>query len=175
MQMKCGWCEHIQDVRTWQDECRKCGESEFVELETDYSGNLAESKNKMNIINLTPHEINIHVTSDVSASGAEYPEIISVPPSGEVARVAQSREALPDLAFEHNLIPVSRSAFGAIEDLPEPKENTIYIVSGLVLSRTTRQDVFAPGEAIRNDKGQIIGCNGLSAASERAKAMAQKA
>lgn len=30
--MQCGWCGHRQKVYTWQDECRNCGECEFVNI-----------------------------------------------------------------------------------------------------------------------------------------------
>lgn len=109
----------------------------------------------MNIINLTPHEINIY--------GHETVPQWTYPPSGKVARVSQTSEELPAIAG----IPVSRLTFGAVENLPEPTPNTIYIVSGLVLSRCTgRNDVFAPGEAVRDGQGRVIGCIGLSAAPE---------
>lgn len=51
-------------------------------------------------------------------------------------------------------------------DLPEPKLDTIYIVSGMVLAALngSRPDVYAPDigpDAIRNDKGHIIAVIGL--------------
>lgn len=104
----------------------------------------------MNIINLTPHALNIFDGNTIH----------EIAPSGNVARVAQNRETLDNVAG----LPVTRSTFGKIEGLPKPRNNTIYVVSGLVLSRTTRQDVFAPGEGIRDENGRIIGCKGLSAA-----------
>ena len=108
----------------------------------------------MNIINLTPHALNIHKQDD---------SILTIEPSGEIARVGQSREQLPVI----DGIEITRSTFGKIENLPEPQADTIYVVSGLVLSRTSRDDVFAPGEAIRNERGQVIGCKGLSAANSQ--------
>lgn len=32
VEMKCGYCGHKQHVRTWDSECRNCGECEFVEI-----------------------------------------------------------------------------------------------------------------------------------------------
>lgn len=30
--MQCGWCGYQQKVHTWQDECRNCGECEFLDI-----------------------------------------------------------------------------------------------------------------------------------------------
>jgi hypothetical protein len=30
--MQCGWCGHRQEVQRYDDECRRCGECEFVEI-----------------------------------------------------------------------------------------------------------------------------------------------
>ena len=108
----------------------------------------------MNVVNLTPHEINVY--------GMETVPQWTYPPSGTVARATETREELPTLIPG---MPVYRMSFGGVENLPEPQEGTIYLVSGLVLSRCAgRDDVFAPGEAVRDDKGRVIGCIGLSAA-----------
>lgn len=111
----------------------------------------------MNIINLTPHALNIK-----TATG----DIIEVAPSGIVARVSENREALPAL----NGIGVTRATYGDVENLPPVAPGTVYVVSALVLARVTgRSDVFAPGPAIRDDAGRIIGCDGLSAAPDSDK------
>lgn len=104
----------------------------------------------MNIVNLTPHTLNIHTNNG---------NIIDVAPSGIIARVVTGREELEPIAG----ISVSRASFGAIEGLPEPADDTIYVVSGMVLARTNRQDVFSPGELIRDEKERVIGCLGLNA------------
>ena len=50
-------------------------------------------------------------------------------------------------------------------NLPEPKEGTIYIVSGMVLSGLagSRSDVYAPATALaaRNELGHIVSVPGL--------------
>lgn len=108
----------------------------------------------MNIVNLTPHELNI-----CNAAG----ETVSIPPSGTIARVAETRVQLRAV----NGIPVTRAEYGAVEGLPEPQEGAIYVVSALVLGRCGgRSDVFAPGTAVRDAEGRVIGCSGLSAAPD---------
>jgi len=57
--------------------------------------------------------------------------------------------------------------FGDVQDLPEPIQDTKYIVSALVLAalRGSRFDVVAPAtghkDAIRNNDGQIISVPGF--------------
>lgn len=101
------------------------------------------------IVNLTPHELNIH---------ADDGTITTIAPSGAIARVSQQSERIATI----DGIAIARNTYGAVEGLPEPKFGSIYVVSALVLQRTKRTDVFAPGEAVRDDAGRIVGCRGLS-------------
>lgn len=102
------------------------------------------------IVNLTPHQINII---------ADDGKVVSIPPSGQVARVAQTREPRGSI----DGITVTYSTFGDVEGLPDPQDGVIYVVSGLVLSAVPdRTDVFAPGEAVRDGEGRVIGARGLS-------------
>ena len=64
-------------------------------------------------INLTPHTITIN-------NGTEYH------PSGKVARVTNK--------FSNFCCGISTVFYGEIENLPEPEEGTIYIVSAMVLA-----------------------------------------
>ena len=101
----------------------------------------------MNIINLTPHAINIIVNGETT----------TIESSGTVARV--TTEIVPT---DNPLLFTQQ--FGDVQGLPEPQDNTIFIVSALVLARVPhRTDVFAPltAQAFRNDAGQIIGVPGL--------------
>ena len=54
---------------------------------------------------------------------------------------------------------ICQQVFGDVTGLPEPKEDTVYIVSALVLAATDRQDVVAPATGhpgcVRNEKGLI--------------------
>src|SRR5690606_37349902 len=76
----------------------------------------------MKFINLTPHAVSIR-----NEAGEE---VLALPPSGAVARVAEQREALGLLAG----IEISRASYGAAEGLPEPRPGVAYIVSALVLA-----------------------------------------
>jgi hypothetical protein len=102
------------------------------------------------IINLTPHAINF-----VGEAG----DIIkTVEPSGQLARVSTKTVVRGDI----DGIPITETEFGEVEGLPEPREDTIFIVSSLVAQRCwERQDVFIPNESVRDEKGRIIGCKSL--------------
>lgn len=106
----------------------------------------------MEFVNLTPHALNIH-------SGGK---VITLPPSGIVARVAQT--------FQHDYlksqefgIDIFETNYGEVENLPEPKQGIIFIVSGLVKQAVKRQDVLSPGELVRDSQGRPTGCKGLRA------------
>ena len=114
-----------------------------------------EVAQEMKIINLTPHVINIR-----RADGS----VIDIPPSGQVARCAETRVPAGEIAG----IGVTIAVYGAVEGLPEPERNTIYIVSAIVLTRVPeRKDVFAPGTLIRDADGKPIAADGLSGTPAR--------
>lgn len=106
----------------------------------------------MNIVNLTPHTINI-INGDKN---------VAIAPSGNIARVASSTEQVGEVEVAGMIIPVTVSKFGDVVGLPEPTEGTIFVVSGMVAGQVSREDVFSPGEQVRNDAGQVIGCKTLS-------------
>ena len=80
-------------------------------------------------------------------------------PSGKVARVANK--------FSNFCCGISSVFYGEIENLPEPEEGTIYIVSAVVLAAAKnkgRTDVVAPAtghpDCIRKD-GFIVSVPGF--------------
>ncbi len=101
-------------------------------------------------VNLTPH--------DVKIVGVRYLEHVTLPASGKVARVASTTT----LAGEYEKIPMMRSTLGAVEGLPEPRDGVIYVVSALVRSAVPhRDDVASPGDLVRDERGNVVGCRGL--------------
>lgn len=107
----------------------------------------------MKFINLTPHEINV-VNPCV---------IITIPPSGTVARVSVSRQVIWKAETEGGFgIPIFVPSFGNVENLPEPHNNTYFIVSTLVRTALPhRLDLISPGNLVRDDNGNVIGCDGF--------------
>lgn len=103
----------------------------------------------INFINLTPHPINII-------------GIGVIIPSGNIARVTTVETKIGEVVG----ISVMSRTFMDVQGIPPSTENTIFIVSSIVLSATNRTDVVAPdtgNTAIRNDKGHITGVTQLIA------------
>jgi hypothetical protein len=111
---------------------------------------------KMNIVNLTPHPLNL------MPEGPDGPTV-TIPPSGSVARCATSRVQVGTVTMDGIAIPVNRTEFGAVTGLPDPQPDTIYIVSAVVAQAVPdRPDVFIVDDAVRDDQGRIIGARALA-------------
>lgn len=111
----------------------------------------------MKLINLTPHAITIHAEAFAGFSAR-----VELPASGTVARCAVTSRSIGTVEHGGVAIPVTTTALGAVTDLPEPSDGVGYIVSRIVAEAChTRSDLYFPGEAIRDERGQIVGCRGL--------------
>lgn len=99
-------------------------------------------------VNLTSHPIN-----DVYSG-------IEIPSSGREARAQFDSDIIEDMGP----LSIRKMKVKCILGLPEPKENTVYIVASVVLTHVeNRTDVIAPGPATRDGRGQVIGCKGFRA------------
>lgn len=108
----------------------------------------------MTIRNLTPHAINI--------IGENNEVLATFEPSGIIARAAQTKELVEELNITGMTIPVYESTFGKVENLPEPEEDTIFVVSALTAQACKdRHDVYVTDNPVRDDQGRIIGCRSL--------------
>lgn len=88
----------------------------------------------MVVVNLTPHDI---VVYDLDGKNI----LATIKASGTVARVNT------DESFEGNIctIPVVKTNFSDVFGVPEPKEDTYYLVSRMVKDRLMdRSDVLCP-------------------------------
>ena len=106
------------------------------------------------IINLTPHDVHVLL----GPSCAVFSQ------TGNIARVVQTLEHVTNLNLMEDkvCIPVHRVKYGAVDGLPEPKDNVVYIVSAIVKNAVpNRKDLLSPGEVVRDKQGNIIGCNGF--------------
>ncbi len=107
----------------------------------------------MRFRNLTPHAITV-----VREDGYET---VFGPDLAGPARVSVRTETLPAIAG----FRLQQQAFGQVENLPEFDEDTVLIVSALVLAQCKdRADVVAPDtgrDAIRNDLNQIVAVRGF--------------
>jgi len=110
----------------------------------------------MKVVNLTPHALNL------MPAGPTGP-VVTIPPSGQVARCATSRVQVNTVTVDDITIPVNRTQFGAVTSLPDPQPDTIYIVSAVVAQAVPdRTDVFIVDDAVRDEQGRIIGCRALA-------------
>lgn len=106
--------------------------------------------NTQTIINLTPHDINV-----ISDTGNR----ITYPRSNTMARVFSTSTRVGQL---EDGTPLFRTSYGEVEGLPDPQDNTIYIVSSMIRSRLPeRTDLASPCGLVRDSDGNIIGCSGL--------------
>ena len=103
----------------------------------------------MNIINLTPHDVKVF---------ADEQEHV-FPKSGTVARVNSTSQHFRFV----NGLPVHRTIYGEVENIPKPQEGVIYIVALLVAQvlGNSRVDIVCPDtgpdSAVRDEKGLIAG------------------
>jgi hypothetical protein len=106
----------------------------------------------MQIINLTPHKINIY--------NEDGKEIMVIEPSGTIAKIKVERERVDTILG----IPIFKTIVDEPENLPiyTGINEFVYIVSGMIRAYVKRSDFYQPGELLRNDEGQPIGCIGLS-------------
>lgn len=106
------------------------------------------------LVNLTPHVLNVQL----SEGATDISEWLKLEPSGQVARVASESKQVGTVSG----VSIYETKFGEVEGLPEPKEGVYFVVSRLVLQASGRKDLLSPGELVRNEAGQPIGCKGLS-------------
>ena len=100
----------------------------------------------MKFVNLTPHAIHL-----IDANN----NMTTFPPDGTVARVSTS--SMP--AYNFNGIDVVRQVTGPVVALPKCALGVIWIVSAMVrMARPDRHDLVSPGDLVRDDQGNIIGC-----------------
>lgn len=103
----------------------------------------------MKFINLTPHDITV-----IKQTG----DRMTFAKSGIIARVSQETAVVQSV----DGINISTATFGPVVGLPDWTPDTFYIVSAMVKSASTgRSDLVSPGELVRDDSGNVIGCKGF--------------
>ena len=130
------------------------------------------------IINCTPHDIVFVIENHIDDEFYAIEKFI-IKKSGIVPRVKEvenkidvfktkvTRESeIEEDGYDNgwNLyIDIIEKSFMEVEGLPEPKENTYYIVSALVAGAAkNRNDLLIPNDIVRDDQGRIIGCRSLA-------------
>lgn len=109
----------------------------------------------MKVVNLTAHSINVILGEQNIAY-----------PSEGLARVKTEEKIIGTV----DGIPVVKTVYTTVEGLPDMQEDTVYLVSTLVLQAlkangVCRPDCLAPNTglsgAIRDDQGRIVGVRGF--------------
>ena len=125
------------------------------------------------IINCTPHDIVFVVENHIDDEFYVVEKFI-IEKSGIIPRLIESQEKVDTFKTEvireyenekgWNLyIDIMKKSFNEVEGLPEPQENTYYIVSALVAGAAkNRDDLVVPNDTIRDGEGRIIGCRSLA-------------
>ena len=107
-------------------------------------------------LNLTPHPLNVK-----SVAG----EYVTIPPSGEIARVVYDRLPPEQVRIDgREIAVVVAGSPREIIGLPEPEEGVVLIVAKAVSDAAPahRGDLMSPGRLIRDEDGTVIGCDGLT-------------
>lgn len=77
---------------------------------------------------------------------------ISIPPSGEVAR----------LNVQETYIPAFHTKLQGTHNVPDPVTDTILVTSTMVRrALANRLDITSPAQIIRDSQGTVVGCRGL--------------
>ena len=106
----------------------------------------------MKLKNFTPHNVVIVINNATKI----------VIPSDGIARVTETKTVAPSIDVDGAIIETFISAFGEVENLPPQEEGVMLIVSALVASAAKgRDDLLVPGELVRDDGGNIVGCKSL--------------
>ncbi|NCU38383.1 hypothetical protein EOL96_04990 [Candidatus Saccharibacteria bacterium] len=128
------------------------------------------------IINATPHVLNIFVEDEAGTvagvvgfgrgRAATFRQVAELKPSGLVPRAATSKVALEPVVVDGVMIPVDRTAYGEVENLPEPDSETTYVVSLLAAQAAqaggrNTDDLLVIGDTVRDADGKIIGATGF--------------
>ena len=105
----------------------------------------------MEILNLTPHPVNIINGEGVTTA--------TFPVAGPAPRLVELVETLPAV----NGITVNKVSYGKeITDLPEPQEGVLLIVSRITAAAVTgREDILFPHGEVRDENGRILGVQAL--------------
>ena len=105
----------------------------------------------MEILNLTPHPVNI-----INGEGVMN---ATFPVAGPAPRLAELVESLPAV----DGLPVNKVSYSEeITNLPAPHQGVLLIVSRITAAAVTgREDILFPHGEVRDENGRILGVQAL--------------
>lgn len=103
----------------------------------------------MKIRNLSPHDVVVII----GGKKINFPK--------EVEKFPRLIEEIKVIGKINN-IPITKKVYGKCENLPEKVDDTLLIVSGLIATALPDRDDLIVPNTIRDEKGQIIGCDSFS-------------
>lgn len=111
----------------------------------------SHTQEDIHILNLTPHAVTVIISEQ---------EKYTFEPQEISARCTQKDTIVGRIA----MFDITATEFGEVENLPEEKPNTYYIVSRLVLNACAgkRHDLLVPNQLVRDEAGHIIGCKSFA-------------
>lgn len=122
----------------------------------------------MNVINLTPHQINLYKASDCTeVQQGSYKSLVlregvqalATFPSKGIARATASKTVVDHLELDGHEVAINATSYGEPEGLPEAVEDTYYIVSALTAQAARdRHDLLIVDGTVRDAEGRICGC-----------------
>jgi len=107
------------------------------------------------LLNLTPHDISVR---DVDG------EFFCIRPSGIVARCETEYNTVAQVVAGGDTFNIRERYFNEPQNLPDPVEGTLYIVSRIVAEAcaNVRNDLLMVDGTIRSKDGRIIGCEAFA-------------
>jgi hypothetical protein len=113
---------------------------------------LMERRNHMELINCTPHPINL-----LDGDGNSIRTLLS---SGIVVRIQTETVNVT----EYLGVQIIGRRYTSVSGLPAPKYETYYIVSLPIAShlKDIREDLLVPNDLVRDEKGTVIGCRNFA-------------
>ena len=105
------------------------------------------------MLNRTEHEVKVF-----NVIGANIPDLTLEQYTGQPIRVSCESRKVDTIEG----IDIYENTYGEVTGLPEFKEGVFYVVSAMVRQALpNRKDLLSPGQLIRSEAGQPIGCLGL--------------
>jgi hypothetical protein len=111
----------------------------------------------MEIVNLTPHTVAFYDEDDSEL-------ILDVEPCGVVARCEETTIRIGTAMVGGKEVPIVVKMYFPVLSLPDPRPGVLYLVSALTMvqaARAGRQDVVCPGDLVRDESRNVIGCRSL--------------